>query len=324
MSDADKVFREDPWEGIDNPEASRRLYEKDKRFWVSVDEEDRLVFFIRENGTYEIKNLPSLSSLEVSVDLTHPSETRLTCTLTDNDLRDKFAIIAKAIAYKNTHLAGNIFLDTCKNQIISWGEFLKPSRKGLSHAEWIGYWGELYVLLFMVYPSYNFHEAVKFWIGPLMKKQDFALNKIALEIKTSMTGDAAHIRISSLDQLHKVTEDLYLLHLHISLSSDESGYSLKDLYAKAENMFDDNAQTELGFIDKTKKLHNKATKEQLEQKFNFVSEDIYRVPNDTENFPALTSLNINQGISAVKYSINPAALLNFKIADAIEELIKTE
>ena len=39
MSDADKVFREDPWEGIDNPEASRRLYEKDKRFWVSVDEE---------------------------------------------------------------------------------------------------------------------------------------------------------------------------------------------------------------------------------------------------------------------------------------------
>ena len=48
MNDADRVFREDPWEGIDDKDASRRLYEKDKRFWVSIDEEDRLVFFIRE------------------------------------------------------------------------------------------------------------------------------------------------------------------------------------------------------------------------------------------------------------------------------------
>ena len=324
MNDADRVFREDPWEGIDEKDASRRLYEKDKRFWVSIDEEDRLVFFIRENGKYEIKNLPSLSSLEVSVDTNHLDETRLICTLTDNDLRDKFAIIAKAVAYKNTHLAGNIFLDSCKNQIISWGEFLRPSRKGLSHAEWIGYWGELYALLYMVHPSYNFHEAVKFWIGPLMKKQDFAMNKLALEVKTSMTGDSAHIKISSLDQLHKITEDLYLLHLHISLSNDESGHSLNDLYNEAKNLFDDNTQTELGFVDKTKRLHGKATKDQLEQKFNFVSEDIYRVPSNSEKFPALTPLNINQGISDVKYSINPASLLSFKTSDAIEELIKTK
>ena len=66
MNDADKVFREDPWEGIDDSNASRRLYEKDKRFWVSVDEDKRLVFFIRETGKYEIKNLPSSESLPIS------------------------------------------------------------------------------------------------------------------------------------------------------------------------------------------------------------------------------------------------------------------
>ena len=204
---------------------------------------------------------------------------------------------------------------------MAWGEFLKPSRKGLTHAEWIGYWGELYVLLFMVHPNFNFHDAVKFWIGPLMKKQDFALNNKALEIKTSMTGDAAHIKISSLDQLHKISDELYLFHLHISQSSDDSGYSLSDLYEKAKNLFDDNSQTELGFLDKIKRLHNKATKDQLEQKFNYVSEDIYSVPDNADDFPALTSLNINQGISAVKYSINPAALINFKVTKTIEEII---
>ena len=322
MSDMENVFRDDPWEGIDNPNASRRLYEKDKRFWVSIDDDGRLEFIIIENGKYEVKNLPSLSSLEISVDLNHDNETRLVCTLTDEDLKDKFAIIAKAIAYKNTDLVGNIFLDACKNQIISWGEFLKPSRKGLTHAEWIGYWGELYVLLFMVHQTYSFHDAVKFWIGPLDKKQDFAMHNIALEIKTSMTGDSSHIKISSLDQLHKVSEKLYLLHLHISPTNDESGYSLQNLYALATSKFDNNTETQLGFTDKTKKLQSKASKDQLEQKFNFVTNEIYSVPDNAQDFPALTSMNVNPGISSVKYSINPARLTNFKENDSIEEIIK--
>ena len=50
MNDADRVFREDPWEGIDDQEASRRLYEKDKRFWVSIDQEDS------ENGLIGTSN----------------------------------------------------------------------------------------------------------------------------------------------------------------------------------------------------------------------------------------------------------------------------
>ena len=250
--------------------------------------------------------------------------TELSSSLADEDLKDKFGIIAKAIAYKNTNLAGNIFLDACKNQMISWGDFLKPSRKGLTHSEWIGYWGELYVLLFMIHPNYSFHEAVKFWIGPLMKKQDFAMHDVALEIKTAMSGDASHIKISSLDQLHKISEKLYLLHLHISLSNDESGYSLNDLYNKAKSLFENNTQTELGFTDKTKRLHSKASKEQLEQKFNFVTNEVYSVPDNDKDFPALTSLNTNQGISLVKYSINPSALINFKIDKAIEDLIKNK
>ena len=86
--------------------------------------------------------------------------------------------VDNSIKRKKRFLETNIigvdsFLDACKNQMISWGDFLKPSRKGLTHSEWIGYWGELYVLLFMIHPNYSFHEAVKFWIGPLMKKQDF-------------------------------------------------------------------------------------------------------------------------------------------------------
>ena len=61
---------------------------------------------------------------------------------------------------------------------------------------------------------------------------------------------------------------------------------------------------------------------QLEQKFNFVTNEIYSVPDNAQDFPALTSMNVNQGISSVKYSINPARLTNFNVNDSIEEIIK--
>ena len=46
-------------------------------------------------------------------------------------------------------------------------------------------------------------DAVNFWVGPNQKKQDFTMNNLAIETKTSLSGDGSLIRISSLDQLDK-------------------------------------------------------------------------------------------------------------------------
>ena len=112
--------------------------------------------------------------------------------------------------------------------------------------------------------------------------------------------------------------------LNLGLICKNSGQTKEAvlLYEKAIELFDNNTETEIGFIDKTKRLHSKATKDQFDKKFNFISEDVYSVPDDIKQFPALTSLNINQGISAVKYSINPSALTSFKVSEPIEKLIK--
>ena len=57
------------------------------------------------------------------------------------------------------------------------------------------------------------------------------MNNLAIETKTSLSGDGSLIRISSLDQLQKVTDKLYLTHIFINQSSEDAlGKSLNDFF----------------------------------------------------------------------------------------------
>ena len=65
-------------------------------------------------------------------------------------------------------------------------------------------------------------ECIGFWIGILGKKQDFTVNDVAIEVKTTKSGDPNVIKISSMEQLEQITPKLYLTHLHINDASESS------------------------------------------------------------------------------------------------------
>jgi len=322
MQDIEKFFNDDPWINIGSPiyPNGQRLYQKDERFWVSMDASNRLIFFIRESGKYTIKKLPKLSGLEVSIDYDTSGETRLICTLTEPLLKDKFAIVAKDVAYTTDKFQGDKFLDECKTRIISWADFLKPSRKGLTKSEWYGFWGELFTLTQILLPSSDYANTIKSWIGPDGKKQDFTFNNSALEIKTTLSGDANSIKISSLDQLHRVTDSLYLLHLHINYSNDPGALSLQDMYERTLAAVETDTDTKMKFLNKTSKLYGKASEEQLETKFNFIAMESYGV---NDNFPKLTGDNTQSAITAAKYDINPSSLKPYLIELDLDEILKS-
>ena len=320
MPNIESFFNDDPWENITSPSYpnGQRLYQKDDRFWVSMDHSKRLVLFVREAGKYNIKKLPNLSGMEISVDSDLSGETRLICTLTEPTLRDKFAIVAKDVAYRTSALEGDQFLEECKTRIISWADFLKPSRKGLTKPEWYGFWGELYTLTQLLSPTIDISDAIKFWIGPDAKKQDFTFNNSALEIKTTLSGEANAIKISSLDQLHKITENLYLMHLHINYSNDSGALSLRDMHEIAESLVVNDDDTKMKLLNKTSSLYGKASEEQLETKFNFIALETYNVNDD---FPKLTGKNTKSAISAVKYDLNPSGLKSFLIELNLDKIL---
>tara|TARA_Y100000768_G_scaffold41107_1_gene26965 strand:+ start:5335 stop:6309 length:975 start_codon:yes stop_codon:yes gene_type:complete len=317
----DNFFLDDPWVNIDEPNypRGRYLYQRDRRFFVSINESMQINFFVEEKGEISLDTLPNLSGIELSVDNSQESKTRLVCTLIDDALKDKFATIAKDVAFTCSEFGPKEILFMCKDRIESWANFLKPSRKGLRYSEWIGFWGEMYTLTNLIYPEFEIEQAINFWIGPTGGKQDFTFNNTGLELKTTEAGDANEIKISSLDQLHKVTDNLFLMHLHINKSNDEIALSLQGMYENVLNLIQQDTGLINKFENKISNLYGKASQEQLEGKFNFLGHEIYEI---NEKFPCLTKSNAPSSVLKAKYSLDPVQLKSFEISTPIPELIQ--
>ena len=319
MTNFDDFFNEDPWAGIDKPiyPAGRQLYVKDQRFWVSVNDNDEYVFFAHEEGVHKIKEVKDLADLNIEIEFTGGG-TRIIYTLTDEALKNKFATIIKSVAHNSSKYSGQKLLKEVSKEILSWADFLRPTRRGLTRSELIGLWGELHILTKTLPEIYSIHDSVRFWIGPEGKKQDFTLNNLAIETKTTLSGDGDSVKISSLEQLSKITKKLYLMHIFINLSDSSTGNCLKDMYDDILSRIGQDTQLKNRFEVKISSLYGKATTEQLEEKFEFIKYDLYQV---NEEFPKITSKNISIAITRARYTINTAALLPFKIEQGLKKVI---
>lgn len=318
-----QFFNDDPWDSLSGtcyPEG-RRLYLNDERFWVSIDDAGRVMFFVHEEGDANIKVLENLASLDIKIDYSFVGATRLCCTLNDldDDLKHKFSIVSKDIAYSCSKFSGNELLSKVQLRIKSWANFLKPARTGLSDSEYIGFWGELYVVSQYLMKLHFPKDAVRFWVGPLGKKQDITLNSCAIEIKTSMSGDARTITISSIDQLEKVTPSLFLLHLVGSPSSDGNGLSLKELYESCIERVQYDMEIETLFLNKVSQLYGKASNEQLNNSISIISETMFTIRDD---FPSLTRRNLPIAVAKVNYEILISEVKNFESQESIEEVVQ--
>jgi len=322
-NNASEFFLDDPWKLIKEPcyPDGRRLYLNDERFWVSMDENNQILFFVQDTGAEKIKPLENLAGLHVSIEKFGAGECRLVCRLTSHepDLVEKFATVAKDIAFHcSSYKGAQLFLKT-QERIKSWANFLKPSRTGLTHSEFVGFFGELYVLsehLMLAIPP---DDSVRAWIGPEGKKQDFTFNDSAIEVKTTLSGDQQTIRISSLDQLDKVTSELYLMRIVASPSGDGSGFNLGGLYEKCLEAIGHNVVAEGLFLQKASLLYGEASESQIKDYFVVVNVSIFNVD---KNFPKLTRGDVDLAIRDVKYEIAVGALSDFEVATDVGDIIK--
>lgn len=317
-----EFFRDNPWELIKDPcyPDGRRLYLHDERFWVSMDEHRQILFFIQDKGAYKIKPLENLASLNVDIEKVGNNEHRLICRLTspDAELVKKFATVAKDIAYYCSMYKGAQLFLKAQERIKSWANFLKPSRAGLTNLEHVGFLGELYVLsehLMAVLPAI---DSVRAWIGPEGKKQDFTFNDSAIEVKTTVSGDQQVIRISSLDQLDKVTNKLYLLRVVASPSGDDNGFSLGGLYEKCLETIGHDVVAEGLFLQKVSALYSKASESQIWNHFVVNNVSFYKVD---DSFPKLTRSNVDLAIRDVKYEIAVSTLSEFEVATDVGSIL---
>ncbi|MDB4634103.1 PD-(D/E)XK motif protein [Rubripirellula sp.] len=322
-NDIKVFFQDDPWANINEPcyPDGRRLYLEDERFYVSMDDKRRLLFFVHARGGESVKPLENLEGLQVSIEGMKNGESRLVCILTDMDreMQDKFSTVAKDIAFHCSPFAGNRLFQKVQARIKSWANFLKPSRRGLTNSEFVGFFGELYSIAEQLFVAFTHSEVINGWIGPEGKKQDFSIGDVAVEIKASLSGDQQSVSVSSLDQLDQITEHLLLLRVIAAPAVDGEGVSLRELYESIVKSIEYDFATENNFLNKASVFYGKATDQQLNAKYKIIDESVYDV---SEEFPKLTRGNVHNHIMDAKYSISVNAIEPFRKGTTVEEVLR--
>ena len=163
--------------------------------------------------------------------------------------------------------------------------------------------------------------AIRSWIGPEGKKQDFSLNDFALEVKSTMSGNPSVIRISSLDQLHRNTKKLYLLRLVFNTAMGSEIFTLRTLYEKCLSAAQVNLEEEMAFLKKASKYYGKSSEAQKNEGLALSSRILYDVK---ENFPFLSKQNVPDGIDSASYGIHVSKIRQFELETQVEEVIKDE
>jgi hypothetical protein len=108
-----------------------------------------------------------------------------------------------------------------------WQRFLAVGAGGLGLPRQLGLWGEL-VALRALATEIGWSQALKGWVGPGGASQDFRLNAIAVELK-STTLDADALSISSLEQLNIADgQSLFLVHYGVAIVGPHEGEPLPD------------------------------------------------------------------------------------------------
>ena len=317
------LFMENPWEHISGPTYPdvNRLFRDDERFYISVNEKNEKLFVIQVPLIVSVDIPDQLKVVEIDIVRFDENNTRLLCTLTDENLAENFTLVVKDIAYRCEEYSDEQVISKAINRLFTWTELLKPSGRGIGKSQQMGLWGEMFILNEYMSRAHPIADAVNFWVGPEKKKQDFTLNHMALEVKTTMSGSTPTIKISSLEQLEKITDRLFLIHIFINKGNIPEALSLKDLFDQIMESINDDLETKTHFLHAVSKIYGKATEAEQIDKFIFLDYNLYEVD---DNFPHIPSEDLPQAIRNVRYEIDSSKILDFKLDTPIENVITFE
>ncbi len=195
-----------------------------------------------------------------------------------------------------------------------WQKFLANGGRALSDEARRGLWGELWALEHLMVESVGIEPAVQSWRGPLGSAQDFQLDSLAIEIKSSAAKPPLVVQISSEFQLHEGPwAHLFLCHLAID-EQEGAGQSLPDRIGILRTQVQGTAVEELmedllleaGWTEREAELH-------VGHGFQ-VRETTFMVVKD--GFPRITPTILPKGIGQVDYSLALDGLVAYHVTSA--------
>lgn len=195
------------------------------------------------------------------------------------------------------------------SRLAEWMELLgRAPRRGLSDRAIRGLFTELGVLASLVNSGLSWSKALRSWYGPSLAARDFKSPAVELEIKSHGERDRGKVRISSEWQLEPGAVRLFLITVALTESGD--GISLGERVDAIANRIE---EEELGaralFEDRIESAGYLRHDRYFVDRFveaNAVAHDV------RDEFPSITSHDLPDGVSDVRYDLSLLAIAPFR------------
>jgi len=191
-----------------------------------------------------------------------------------------------------------------------WHQLLKQEmHHDMTLESQMGLFSELLCLRDVIMSRKGKKQSIISWVGPESDKQDFLIDKAAVEVKSYRTSKSSVVTISSVKQLSSEKEFTYLI--SYGLTESDHGLSVADvalgireiLQTEHEEILQifENKLVEYGFIPEIIK----------EPLYKFIVDKV-RVYAVTKEFPRISQENIKSQILTVKYTIDLSQCREFE------------
>jgi hypothetical protein len=299
-----------PWINLDplsRIRVKKRINLNYNAFWI-VDALNKYGLMIQfDKDVILPKKAIKLNGIQIQLDHTSVPN-KLILLLKDIKEWEIFLILCNDLINGMSEQDEKVIVNVLK-RLERWQKLLqKTTIRLLTKEEQMGLFSELKILHDYIIPKYGCIDGIHSWVGALGDKQDFLLKNLAIEVKSYRMSSSKSIWISSKEQLNSDKNPFYLF--ICALYEGESGDTIADLVQsiaeqiEAESLLDE-------FIEKVERYGyiSEIHKDTL-SRFGLEQVIGYEV---REGFPKISLYQVSPWIKEMKYSIDLAGCLDFKV-----------
>lgn len=307
-------MKNNPWENMKITSIKRISSKIPFNIFWAKDSLSRYCYLIKLKEDIPLKKI-NLKEIEIIYNKDYANEFLI--VLKDSKNWEIFLILCKDLIETSLLVkTEKELIEKTYERLNEWKNLLKSNYKNkLSFEEQMGLFTELNTLNNIISKKVNLTMAINSWRGAERELQDFLCEKSAIEVKSTISSKGNTVTISSLHQLESVKEKFFLI--FYSLSQGMNGETITNLVEKIDKKID-TEEAKMLFYKKLLNVGYDLLEEDYE-KFIIDKVEFYQI---TEEFPKITSKDLDSRIKEVKYKINLTECASFKVTEeTVEENI---
>ncbi|MBY0155559.1 PD-(D/E)XK motif protein [Cytobacillus firmus] len=297
-----------PWLGLDRLNKIRvKESIKYNVFWIKDALNQYGLMIQCDKDFVQPKREIKLKGIEIKLDNTS-TPNQLILLLKEMKDWEIFLVLCSDLIYIMKEFDENIISKIIK-RLERWQKLLqRTALRVMSKEEQMGLFSELIVLRDYLLPVYGYQKGINSWVGSLGDKQDFLLENLAIEVKSSRMTSGNNVWISSKEQLNSEKNPLYLF--TCSLNEVTSGETIEDVVQSITKQIEMESLLEEFTVKVEQYGYFPEIHGGLLSKFRSEQINAYEVK---EGFPKISIDQVSPQIINMKYNIDLSGCAQFKV-----------